>query len=305
MSKHTKLLYGWLLAILFLFSSCLNSTSSQRTPIPPSESDVSESSASWQKDLLPYAGKPNVSVHGGLPFFTPDEISTEDFEKYGDLDEFGRCTAAFANICPDTMPQEERESIGAVKPTGWHTVKYDLISDQYLYNRCHLIGYQLAGENANEKNLITGTRYLNIEGMLPLENLVADYVSETGNHVLYRVTPYFQDENLVASGVLIEAYSVEDCGFGICFNKYCYNVQPGIWIDYATGESGIDESWDPHASFRSDPEYDYICNSNTMKFHKPDCTSVSDMNDKNKEYFKGKRSELIDKGYLPCGRCHP
>ncbi len=305
MNKRTIILSGWLLTAFLLFSSCLGYKPSQTQTISPPENEISIHSAVWQESLLPYTGEPSVSVNKGLPFFETDEISTEAFEEYSDLDEFGRCSTAFANICPDIMPEKERESIGAVKPSGWHTVKYDLISDQYLYNRCHLIGYQLAGENANEKNLITGTRYLNIEGMLPFENLVADYVKETGNHVLYRVTPYFQDENLVASGVLIEAYSVEDCGSGICFNEYCYNVQPGIWIDYATGESGIDESWNSQKAFLSGSEYDYVCNTNTMKFHKPDCTSVLDMNEKNKKYFNGKRNELIAEGYLPCGRCRP
>lgn len=149
----------------------------------------------------------------------------------------GRCGVAFANICIDIMPTEERGEIGMIKPSGWHTVKYDVVDGKYLYNRCHLIGYQLAGENANPKNLITGTRYLNVEGMLPFENEVADYVKESNNHVLYRVTPIFESDNLVASGVQMEAYSVEDNGEGICFNVFCYNVQPGIVIDYATGES--------------------------------------------------------------------
>ena len=195
---------------------------------------------SWYASVPPCTGESYVVVNGGIPFFTEDEITTETFEEYGELDLLGRCSAAFANISPRTMPEKERDSIGSVKPSGWHTVKYDIIPDRYLYNRCHLIGYQLTGENANEKNLITGTRYLNVEGMLPWENLVADYVRETGNHVLYRVTPCFEGSNLIASGVLIEAFSVEDQGEGICFNVYCYNVQPGIVIDYATGDSHLE-----------------------------------------------------------------
>lgn len=160
------------------------------------------------------------------------------FETYSSLDALGRCGVAFANVCTDTMPTEPRGEIGSVKPTGWHTVRYDdLIDGMYLYNRCHLIGYQLTGENANERNLITGTRFLNMEGMLPFENMVADYVQETGNHVLYRVTPDFQGNELVARGVQMEGYSIEDNGAGICFNVYAYNIQPGIEIDYLTGDS--------------------------------------------------------------------
>ena len=184
-----------------------------------------------------YSGNPYVELNGNLPYFTDEELSTTAFELYSELDSLGRCGAAYANVCKEIMPTEERGSIGMVKPTGWHTVKYDCIADRYLYNRCHLIGYQLAGENANEKNLITGTRYLNVDGMLPFENEVADYVNDTDNHVLYRVTPVFSGDNLLASGVIIEAKSVEDNGAGVQFNVYCYNVQPGISIDYTTGES--------------------------------------------------------------------
>ena len=184
-----------------------------------------------------YSGNPYVELNGNLPYFTDEELTTTAFELYSELDSLGRCGSAYANVCKEIMPTEERGSIGMVKPTGWHTVKYDCITDRYLYNRCHLIGYQLAGENANEKNLITGTRYLNVDGMLPFENEVADYVNDTDNHVLYRVTPVFSGDNLLASGVIIEAKSVEDNGAGVQFNVYCYNVQPGISIDYTTGES--------------------------------------------------------------------
>ena len=184
-------------------------------------------------DAIPaYDGKAYVAVNNNEPFFTDSDMTTTAFENYSDLDSLGRCGVAYANICKDIMPTEERGKIGMIKPSGWHTVKYDVIKDRYLYNRCHLIGYQLAGENANPKNLITGTRYLNVEGMLPFENLVADYVNNTGNHVLYRVTPMFSGSNLVANGVLIEAKSVEDNGGGILFNVYCYNVQPGVGINY-------------------------------------------------------------------------
>lgn len=192
-------------------------------------------------DAIPaYDGKAYVAVNNNEPFFTDSDMTTTAFENYSDLDSLGRCGVAYANICKDIMSTEERGKIGMIKPSGWHTVKYDVIKDRYLYNRCHLIGYQLAGENANPKNLITGTRYLNVEGMLPFENLVADYVNNTGNHVLYRVTPMFSGSNLVANGVLIEAKSVEDNGGGIFFNVYCYNVQPGVGINYENGDSWLD-----------------------------------------------------------------
>ncbi|MDD6666898.1 MAG: DNA/RNA non-specific endonuclease [Lachnospiraceae bacterium] len=186
-----------------------------------------------------YDGRAYVSINNNVPAFSDaDKARTDAFETYSDLDDLGRCGVAYANVCKEIMPTEKRGAIGAVRPSGWHTIKYDIVDGKYLYNRCHLIGYQLSGENANAKNLITGTRYLNTEGMLPFENMVADYVKETGHHVLYRVTPIFQDNNLVASGVQMEAWSVEDQGAGICFNVYCYNVQPGITIDYASGASG-------------------------------------------------------------------
>ena len=187
-----------------------------------------------------YCGQPYVEINNNKPFFEKDEIHTESFERYSELDLLGRCGVAYANVSKETMPDEERGQIGMIKPTGWHTVKYPKIIDsRYLYNRCHLIAWCLSGENANEKNLITGTRYMNTEGMLPFENMIANYIDETGNHVLYRVTPVFEGINLVASGVLMEAYSVEDRGAGIQFCVYCYNVQPGIEIDYATGESKV------------------------------------------------------------------
>lgn len=187
--------------------------------------------------LPEYTGSPYIIVNDNTPFFTDDDMTRTSFENYGELDSLGRCTAAYANVGQDLMPTEKRGSISSVKPTGWQTVKYDNVDGKYLYNRCHLIGYQLTAENANKKNLITGTRYLNVDGMLPFENMVADYIKETNNHVLYRVTPIFTDDNLVANGVLMEAKSVEDDGDGILFNVYCYNAQPGIVIDYATGDS--------------------------------------------------------------------
>ncbi len=193
-------------------------------------------------ELPPFSGQPYVLLEDNQPGFSQEEMTTAAFEYYSPLDALGRCGGAWANICPELMPTEERGEIGMVKPSGWHTVKYDIVDGKYLYNRCHLIGYQLAGENANEQNLITGTRYMNVEGMLPFENLVAEYVRETGNHVLYRVTPVFQGLNLVAQGVQMEALSVEDGGQGVCFNVFVYNAQPGVSIDYATGDSWLAEA---------------------------------------------------------------
>lgn len=193
-------------------------------------------------DSVPaFTNSPYVEINENIPFFTDDDMTTEAFEYYSDLDSLGRCGVTYANICVDIMPTEERGEIGMIKPTGWHTVKYDIVDGKYLYNRCHLIGYQLSGENANEKNLITGTRYLNVVGMLPFENEVAEYVRETNNHVLYRVTPIFKDDNLLASGVLMEAKSVEDNGVGVQFCVYCYNVQPGVEVNYVTGDSKLAE----------------------------------------------------------------
>lgn len=192
-----------------------------------------------QEEIPEYSGSPYVEINGNVPYFTDEDLTTEAFETYSELDELGRCGTAYANICRELMPTEPREDIGRVKPTGWKSVRYDNVNGGSLYNRCHLIGFQLAGENANELNLITGTRYMNVDGMLPFENMVADYAKETGNHVLYRVTPVFEDTELVARGVLMEALSVEDGGEGVLFNVYVYNVQPGIGIDYATGDNWL------------------------------------------------------------------
>ncbi len=201
---------------------------------------VGTDSADWRATLPEYSDSPYVIVNNNEPFFTENDMTASSFEYYGELDELGRCTVAYASIGKDLMPTEKRGSIGSVKPTGWHTVKYDIVDGKYLYNRCHLIGYQLTAENANKNNLITGTRYLNVDGMLLFENMVADYIKETNNHVLYRVTPIFTGDNLLADGVLMEAKSVEDNGEGITYNVFCYNVQPGVKIDYATGDSSLE-----------------------------------------------------------------
>lgn len=206
---------------------------------------VMSASAAVQKDKITlnnlpvYSGEAYVELNDNVPSFSKKDMTTKAFEKYSELDDLGRCGAAYANVCRKTMPTEERGNIGMIKPSGWQTVKYDNVDGKYLYNRCHLIGYQLTAENANEKNLITGTRYMNIEGMLPFENMVADYIDETDNHVLYRVTPIFKGDNLLASGMQMEAYSVEDKGKRVSFNVYCYNVQPGIEINYSDGTSRL------------------------------------------------------------------
>ena len=255
-----------------------------------------------------YTGNPYTVINDNEPEFEADDFSTEAFENYSELDDLGRCGVAYANICQEIMPTEKRGAIGMVKPSGWHTVKYpELIKDRYLYNRCHLIGFQLAGENANTKNLITGTRYLNVDGMLPFEDEVADYVKETDNHVLYRVTPVFDGDNLVASGVQMEAESVEDDGAGVKFNVFCYNIQPGIGIDYATGDSWVDDGNAVVENTDTDnaEQTEFVINTNTGKFHKPDCKSVKKIKAKNKEEFNGSRDELIAEGYEPCGSCRP
>lgn len=189
-----------------------------------------------------YSGQPYVVINNNVPYFEDEDKQTKSFESYSDLDSLGRCGVAYANISRELKPTEERGEIGSVKPSGWNQEKYEGVVNSnppYLYNRCHLIAYCLTAENANEKNLITGTRYMNVEGMLPFEEQVAKYLDENDNHVLYRVTPIFEGNNLVANGVLIEAYSVEDYGEGICFCVYCYNVQPGIKINYQTGDSSL------------------------------------------------------------------
>ena len=256
-----------------------------------------------------YTGRPYVELNGNIPEFTDAEKNTNIFETYSELDSLGRCQTAYANVCQEIMPAQKRGPIGNVKPTGWHTVNYhELIDGNYLYNRCHLIAYELAGENANEKNLITGTRYLNVDGMLPFENMVADYIKETGNHVLYRVTPVFSGDNLVASGVHMEAKSVEDNGEGVLFNVYCFNAQPGIAIDYATGSSHADDSVAESGSQTVSDSANvqtYMLNTNTKKFHKESCSSAKSMEASNRKTYTGSRHELIDMGYEACGVCKP
>ena len=261
---------------------------------------VQSVTAIYLDDIPPFSGEPYVAVNGNEPSFLPGEMTTSSYEVYSPLDGLGRCGAASACVGVDLMPTEERESIGQVKPSGWQTVKYDCVDGKYLYNRCHLIGFQLTGENANKQNLITGTRYMNVDGMLPFENMVADYVKETGNHVLYRVTPIYDGDALVAGGVQMEALSVEDKGTGISFNVYVYNVQPGVEIDYATGESWLEGESRPET-----PETAYVLNTSSKKFHLPACSGASSMKKENREEYSGSRESLIEQGYKPCGTCNP
>lgn len=263
-------------------------------------------------DIPAYAGKPYAVINDNNPFFTDEEIAkaTTSWEEYGDMDKLGRCSMCWASVGKDIMPTGERGSIGAVKPTGWHTVKYDFVNGKYLYNRSHLIGWQLTGENANEKNLVTGTRSFNVDGMLPFENMVADYVREDDERVLYRVTPMFDGNDLVCRGVLMEAISVEDNGDSVLFNVFVYNVQPGVKIDYATGESSLDDgqtagTGDSDSEAASDVDATYVINTSSMKFHKEDCSSISSMNSANKKVVTSTRDELVSEGYSPCGICKP
>ncbi|MBR5534618.1 MAG: DNA/RNA non-specific endonuclease [Ruminiclostridium sp.] len=286
MKRYCRLLAPLLLLFGFLLSGCSVST----------ESVVS-------LDAIPaYSGDSYVAVNGNIPFFTEEELTTTAYEDYGELDYLNRCGEVSACVGLETMPTEERGSIGHVKPSGWQTAKYDCVDGKYLYNRCHLIGFQLTGENARAENLITGTRYLNVDGMLPFENMVADYVQETGNHVLYRVTPIFDGEDLVAQGVLMEAWSVEDEGDAICFNVFCYNVQPGVSIDYATGESWLNGEESPPSSESTTM---YVVNLSSEKFHEATCGSAEKLAEDNRLEYFGSREDLIAQGYDPCGSCKP
>lgn len=195
------------------------------------------------EDIPEYDDEPFVAINGNVPDYPFEELDAESFEEYSSLDSLGRCGTAVANVGQDLMPTEKRGNISSVKPAGWQIAKYDFVDGKYLYNRCHLIGFQLTGENANDRNLITGTRYMNVDGMLPFENMIDDYVEETGNHVMYRVTPIYEGDELIARGVQMEGWSVEDEGEGICFNVFAYNVQPGVIIDYSTGNSRLEKGF--------------------------------------------------------------
>ncbi len=300
MKKIILSLAAVVLTVTVILSGC--SFDDMENNVNSSINSTSTFIASDFGDSIPYyKDSPYSVLNGNEPYFDEDDFSENSFETYSPLDSLGRCSAAYANISTDTMPTEERGSIGQIKPSGWQTVKYDIVDGKYLYNRCHLIGWQLTAENANAENLITGTRYLNVTGMLPFENMVADYIKETGNHVLYRVTPLFFDDDLLAYGVRMEAKSVEDNGEGICFHVFCYNVQPGIEIDYSDGSSSLIKT----NNTENKEKQDYVINKNSGIFHLPDCSSVSSISDKNRENYNGTREELIEKGLKPCGRCNP
>lgn len=309
-------------------------TNQQETEAVGENRPVTDDGVLSYRDVPAFEGNPYVYVNDGEPTFTDEQRAAEPgHEHYGELDELGRCTAAFAVVGPETQPTEKRGSIGEIRPSGWQMAKYDFVEGKYLFNRCHLLGYQLTGENANPQNLITGTRYLNIQGMLPFENAVADYVDATGNHVLMAVTPIFEGSELMARGVHMMAESVEDGGEGVAFNVFCYNVQPGVVIDYGTGESMLEEDATPLpdvSGAESAPDTasegagageasekgatgsaedkgvaEYVLNTNSKKFHIPSCSSVDQMSPKNREDVENTRENLIAKGYDPCKRCNP
>lgn len=280
---------AWMLLLLFLCFSGCDGTVSQS----------SEEPHVTLQDVPEFSQDAYVVINDNMPEFSEEDFSNQSYEWYSQLDDLGRCGTAMANIGLDLMPTEERGSISHIKPTGWHSVQYDQVEGKSLYNRCHLIGFQLTAENDNEKNLITGTRYMNVQGMLPFENMVADYIKETNQHVLYRVTPIFEGDNLVASGVEMEAMSVEDQGEGICFHVYVYNEQPGIVIDHADGESHLE------SEVKSSTEAMFILNTNAKKYHRPSCSSVQDMKEENRETFTGSKEELQMQGYQACKNCNP
>lgn len=322
---NMKIIRKSLLALLLGLSLTACGTSRDKiintefTRATEAESQVSQfvsgtpsETASFDYSMVPeYTGSASVAINNNVPFFNADEkaAGTSSFEAYSELDDLRRCGTAYACIGKDIMPTEERGQIGMVKPTGWHTVKYDCVDGKYLYNRCHLIAYCLAGENANEKNLITGTRYLNIEGMLPYETLTAKYMDNNpDNHVLYRVTPVFVGSEFVARGVLMEGYSVEDNGAGVNFCVFCYNVQPDVEINYADGESSQNSSTNKSAGFTgytNENTSSYVINTSSKKFHKADCKNADKISDKNKEIVNESRDELISDEYEPSKCCNP
>lgn len=332
MKDKKRRTYGFLTGLLLILSVCLTSCGNQGqtdsgkdsntqsgTKVAAEDHSAEEKGSDSESyvtvdDVPAYSGEPYVEVNDNQPEFTEEELTTVSYEDYSELDELGRCQSAEACIGQDLMPTEARESISSVKPTGWKNKSYDTVDGGYVYNRCHLIGFQLTGENANEENLITGTRYMNVEGMLPFEDEVAAYIKETDNHVMYRVTPVFEGDDLVASGVQMQAESVEDDGVGISFNVYVYNVQPYVVIDYKTGENWEgDEIAEPEGKWADGTEAEpsdtkeqmYILNKNTKKFHKPECSGAKKIKVKNKGEYTGSRQTLIDEGYEPCGNCNP
>ena len=305
MNRRISAIICLILSLSLLFTACGNSN----TESPSSHVTSSSAPQGNIEEDLSYNGDAFTVLNDNNPTVSESE-KVESFEKYSDLDELGRCGVAEACIGIDLMPTEDRGAIGQIKPSGWHTVKYDIVDGKYLYNRCHLIGFQLTGENANEKNLITGTRYFNVEGMLPFENMVADYIKETQNHVMYKVTPVYDGDNLVAKGVIMEAYSVEDKGEGISFNVFVHNIQPGIEIDYKTGESKLsgtvqDKEEEKEEENTSSGKTTYILNTSSKKFHIPSCGSAKKIKEENKKEITDTRDSIIKDGYSPCKTCNP
>ena len=312
---RNKKLISIILCLLVTFSA-VGCSSEEKVEKPitetPAEAPVETSDESTLENIPEYNNKPYVELNGNTPEFK--ETFEIGYESYADLDSLGRCGVTEACVGIETMPTEERGSIGMVKPTGWHTVKYDIVDGKYLYNRCHLIGYQLTGENANEQNLITGTRYMNVEGMLPFENWVAEYVEETGNHVMYRATPIYDDDNLIASGVHLEAQSIEDNG--LKFNVFVYNVQPDIEIDYKTGESALKgqeiATEEPTEEENSDSEEEKAVpgenqgeirgNSESKIYHCPGQASYENMADSDNLVVFETEQEAQDAGYRKAKR---
>ena len=335
-SKRKISVLSLILALALIFSSCALEnpysngsttpyTTEQNQPETPTSTttetvasinpNTQEGNAALSKpdlqwsSIAPYANSPYIAINGNVPQFYQNQITQRSYEYYSSLDSLGRCGIAVSCVGIDIMPTEPRESISSVKPSGWKNKEYDttLVDGGWLYNRCHLLGFQLTGENANERNLITGTRYFNVDGMLPFENMVADYVKETGNHVMLRVTPIYNGDELVARGVQMEGYSVEDAGDGISFNVFIYNVQPGVTINYATGDSALADSGVPPTGSTGGEgtQTSYVLNTNTKKFHDPSCRHAEDIAQKNRLDYTGTREAVVAQGYTPCGTCKP
>ena len=307
MRKLTQTLALLVLTLSLLLGGCAQPAPGPSRSQAGSTTTASETAASLD-DIPAFSGEPYVVIDDNQPSFTASELTTSSFESYAPLDSLGRCGVAYACISTDLMPAdgEKRGSISDVKPSGWVTAKYDFVDGKHLYNRCHLIGWQLTAENANRSNLITGTRYMNVDGMLPFENMVADYIKETGSHVMYRVTPIFDGDDLVAQGVQMEAYSVEDDGDGICFNVFCYNVQPGVTIDYADGTNHLsdrDAQTDSSTAAVDPASAHYVLNTSSKKYHDPSCSAVGKMSEKNRRDFTGTQAELEKEGYTPHTSC--
>ncbi len=295
-----KKLYRRCLLMLFMVCCISMAACQPLEELGLTGSSSNQGSSLSVSEVPEYSGEPYVVINENQPDFSEEDMTKDSFETYSDLDSLGRCQSAYANVGQDLMPTGERGNISRIKPSGWQTAKYDIVDGKYLYNRCHLIGYQLTAENANEKNLITGTRYMNVDGMLPFENMVADYVRETGSHVLYRVTPIFEGDNLVAKGVQMEAYSVEDKGDSVCFNVFVYNVQPGITIDYANGNSKLngDTEQEPEASVSGEIRG----NARSKIYHCPGQAAYEEMEDSNNLVIFQTEQEAMDAGYRKAKR---